>query len=536
MFSGPGKGSDPPTEKPTFEDRWASVLPYGATIMGGPSASVTIVELTDLECPACRGYHSRLRDLVERHEGRVRVVYVPYPLTSIHRFALAAAQAGDCALDDSPDALRRWIETVYAGQDSLGLRSWGAYAAAAGIADTAAIANCARTPIPRERVVSWWWATSNHRSAIVVGLCGVVAFGCTRKPDSRWDDAPPGVDVVTNTAFATAPTEYLLHDAADWGVGGPGASPEEEFDLTQGALTAAVLSDGGVVVSEQSRIHFFDSLGRHRAVVGRVGSGPGEFNYINATCRTQGDTIVVEDVNNARLVIVDALAPAIVRTIPNQIGRLPQQGCLEDGTFVVAGATVDRETQVRALAYRRVRLDGSEISTLLASERSRDVTRQVGMPKHAASGANWYFADPYFSEFRTFDITGRLVRITRVEQPLREIPRLQALAAEGIAPAAGNATTPRTDAMVREPFFGRMIASPDGSVWLNELRAPEVTQDVWHRFDTDGRLRGTLRIPMQATGQLLYVLDLSDSGVVMRRDDENGYAWIERYQFREESR
>lgn len=101
---------------------------------------------------ACRAFQSRLADLVERHDGKVRVVYLPFPLPSIHRLATAAAQAGDCALDVSTDALKEWISVVYDGQDSLGLKSWGSYAAAAGISDTAAIALCARNPVLRPRV------------------------------------------------------------------------------------------------------------------------------------------------------------------------------------------------------------------------------------------------------------------------------------------------------------------------------------------------------------------------------------------------
>lgn len=140
-------------EKPTLEESWRTALPYGTTILGDSSAPITVIELTDLECPACRGFQTRLHQLVERHPKDVRVVYVAYPL-SIHRFALGAARAADCALDVTPAALARWIEMVYAGQDSLGLRSWGSYAAAASLPDTAAIAACATSPDPRARVDS----------------------------------------------------------------------------------------------------------------------------------------------------------------------------------------------------------------------------------------------------------------------------------------------------------------------------------------------------------------------------------------------
>lgn len=143
----------PGAEKPTLEASWTTAMRHGATILGDSTAPVTVLELTDLECPACRGFQARLEQLVERHPHVVRVVYLAYPL-SIHRFALGAARAADCALDESPAALSRWVGVVYGGQDSLGLRSWGSYAAAANIADTAAIAACATNPAPRARVDS----------------------------------------------------------------------------------------------------------------------------------------------------------------------------------------------------------------------------------------------------------------------------------------------------------------------------------------------------------------------------------------------
>jgi protein-disulfide isomerase len=143
----------PVAEKPGFEPSWTGLIRFGSTILGDSAAPITIVEFTDLECPACRGFQTRLRRVVERHPKDVRVVYLAYPL-SIHRVAMGAAQAGDCALEIAPDALARWVDVMYAGQDSLGLRSWGSYATEAGIADTAAIALCATNPVRRTRVDS----------------------------------------------------------------------------------------------------------------------------------------------------------------------------------------------------------------------------------------------------------------------------------------------------------------------------------------------------------------------------------------------
>ena len=59
----------------------------------------------------------------------------------MHRFAAPAARAAECAHEAG--RLLPWIRTVYAQQDSLGLKTWGALAADAGLPDTALIGKCA---------------------------------------------------------------------------------------------------------------------------------------------------------------------------------------------------------------------------------------------------------------------------------------------------------------------------------------------------------------------------------------------------------
>jgi len=138
------------TSQPTFINEWTSVLPQGIRV-GDSSAAVTILEFADLECPACRAYHSTLTQLLEEYRRDVAVVYVSFPLT-IHRFADGAARAADCAA--RVGRFREWIEVVYRKQDSLGLKSWGAFAQEAGIQDTAAIQRCAVDRRPVARIAS----------------------------------------------------------------------------------------------------------------------------------------------------------------------------------------------------------------------------------------------------------------------------------------------------------------------------------------------------------------------------------------------
>lgn len=142
----PPIGGDVAGERIEF---WREALPLGFQLGGSSNAPVTIVEFADLECPACRGFHATVSDLVSRRPDDVQVVDVSYPLAQ-HRFALPAARGLECP--DSIGYATAWISAVYAHQDSLGVRSWGSIATEAGVPYPALIERCASTANSFERL------------------------------------------------------------------------------------------------------------------------------------------------------------------------------------------------------------------------------------------------------------------------------------------------------------------------------------------------------------------------------------------------
>lgn len=80
-------GQVPLTDEITAED-W---------VKGNPNATLTVVEYSDFQCPACNSYHPLLKRLVDELGSDMRFVYRHFPLESIHKNAKRAAQAAEAA-------------------------------------------------------------------------------------------------------------------------------------------------------------------------------------------------------------------------------------------------------------------------------------------------------------------------------------------------------------------------------------------------------------------------------------------------------
>ncbi len=67
---------------------------------GRPDAPVTVYEMADFQCPACRMFAVTVLPTIDREyiqTGKVRWIFINLPLTSIHPNAVAAAEVAMCA-------------------------------------------------------------------------------------------------------------------------------------------------------------------------------------------------------------------------------------------------------------------------------------------------------------------------------------------------------------------------------------------------------------------------------------------------------
>lgn len=92
-------------------------LVFGAAhISGKEDAPVTVVEFSDFQCPACRSAALTVDGLLAKHEGEIKFIYRHFPITSIHKNAMAAAIASEAAAEQGK--FWEYSKVLFEKQDS----------------------------------------------------------------------------------------------------------------------------------------------------------------------------------------------------------------------------------------------------------------------------------------------------------------------------------------------------------------------------------------------------------------------------------
>jgi len=98
------------TELPDIEP-----ISSGDKVFGNASASVVVVEYSDLECPFCKVFHSTMHQLVDEYKGKVAWVYRHYPIKELHSRATKEAEASECAYEQGGSTIFwKYIDKVFA--------------------------------------------------------------------------------------------------------------------------------------------------------------------------------------------------------------------------------------------------------------------------------------------------------------------------------------------------------------------------------------------------------------------------------------
>ncbi len=124
---------------------------------GSPTAPVTVYEMSDFQCPYCRKFALETFPALERQyvaSGKVRWVFVNFPLTSLHPNAVGAAEVAVCA--GQQGAFWKVHDLLYAHQDAWApLKEPGPFFLS--LADSAGISkpsllSCVKAPATRAEV------------------------------------------------------------------------------------------------------------------------------------------------------------------------------------------------------------------------------------------------------------------------------------------------------------------------------------------------------------------------------------------------
>jgi len=110
----------------TTEDPFAAAR-QAVNLLNQPSkgpadAPVTIVEFGDFQCPTCAQIHPTLKKLMAERKD-VRIVFKDLPLVGKHDWAYAAAVAGQCAFQQSPEAFWAVHDYFFENQSKLNARN-----------------------------------------------------------------------------------------------------------------------------------------------------------------------------------------------------------------------------------------------------------------------------------------------------------------------------------------------------------------------------------------------------------------------------
>jgi protein-disulfide isomerase len=93
---------------------------------GSPTALVTVVEFSDLQCPACKSAHELItQPILQKYGAKISFQFKHFPLLQLHENALEAAEGAECAADQGK--FWEFVDLNYSQQDKLSpqaLRDW----------------------------------------------------------------------------------------------------------------------------------------------------------------------------------------------------------------------------------------------------------------------------------------------------------------------------------------------------------------------------------------------------------------------------
>lgn len=120
---------------------------------GNPNSPIVLAEYADLQCPACKAAHEQvIKPILEEYGNEIRYEFNHFPLRQIHRYALPAAKAAECAADQGK--FWEFVDIAYENQEDMNndvFESWGQMI---GIQNTSEFVDCAESDAKRDLILA----------------------------------------------------------------------------------------------------------------------------------------------------------------------------------------------------------------------------------------------------------------------------------------------------------------------------------------------------------------------------------------------
>ncbi len=158
-----------------------------------PNAAVIVQEFADFQCPACKAAHTVIvQPLLESHGTRIAYKFEQFPLASIHRYAVDAAEASECAADQGK--FWEFVDLAFAEQDTLNRDTLGAWGKKLGL-NTDTYERCRASHIKRDTVLD------EYEAGRTLGVSGTPTFMVNgRKVESTLEAIQKAIEDATTGA------------------------------------------------------------------------------------------------------------------------------------------------------------------------------------------------------------------------------------------------------------------------------------------------------------------------------------------------
>jgi len=357
--------------------------------------------------------------------------------------------------------------------------------------------------------------------AIALGGCGErvvqVSIRGTVKADSS-------VRVVTFDSLPQTFGDVDIDAAKEWSFGGMSDADSTEFDPRALRIDVAELPSGDLIVADHQRLKYLDAQGKLLRIVGRAGSGPGEFSAIRELCAQADSTVVVID-DDGRWSQWSREGEHL-RTNARE-GFIPPHACSPNGVFLAQiagpGDPIPTAGARRTVGTKLFGVDGTPLADIGAFPAPEYFGQIFYEPGYWLTSSSLVLADPRTFEIRRYRTQDwRLTDTWRVNGALRTIgdaewDSLQQSSIPRNAGAASRARLPRIENPRVFPGFSALLVDPQARIWLNVYFEPR----NWLVIDRDGTRLSRVSLPYAAEARP-QLIGFVRGGVAISHVDDDG--------------